>query len=141
DDSVLERNEEVRFGTNRSVKPGLHRIHGARVVWWDPSVLGLGRVPKGGLRGTTIFEEGGQEQVEAYLAWSASLASTRELGATPSFRVSSVTKIAHELEASPTSSALPSHTPRIEEVSPLDPQRPSGKRFGTLEVGLDLLLA
>ena len=133
DDSVLERTEEVRFGTNRSVKPGLHRVHGARVVWWDPAVLGLGRVPKGGLRGTTIFEEGGEEQVEAYLAWSADLMSTRELGATPSFRVSSVTKIAHELEASPVpSSALPSHTPRIEEVSPLDPSRPSGKRFGTL---------
>lgn len=131
DDSVLERNEEVRWGTNRSVKPGLHRVHGARVVWWDPAVLGLGRVPKGGLRGTTIFEEGGDERLEAYLSWNASLEATREAGAAPSFRVSSVTKIAHELEASP-SAAPPLHTPRIEEVSALDERRPSGKRFGTL---------
>lgn len=132
DDSVLERNEEVRWGTKRSVKPGLHVIHGARVVWWDPAVLGLGRVPKGGLRGTTIFEEGGAERIDAYFEWAAKLAEARELGAAPSFRVSSVTAIAHEAEGGAGPVPVDLAPPRVEEASALHDGRPSGKRFGTL---------
>jgi ATP-dependent exoDNAse (exonuclease V) beta subunit len=138
DDSVLERPPEVPFGSARSVKPGLHRIHGARVVWWDPAVLGLGRVPKGGLRGTAIFEEGGAgaERIDAHLAWHASLEAARAAGAEPSFRVKPVTAVAHEIEAAhaqgqPTG-ALAAHAPRIEIVHALTERTAGGKRFGTL---------
>lgn len=129
DDSVLERNEEVRWGKNRSVKPGLHRIHGARVVWWDPAVLDLGRVPRGGLRGTTIFEEGPNERLDAYFEWMMERERARELASTPSFRVSSVTAIAYAEEEAQAIEAPP---PRLEETKAPVEGRPSGKRFGTL---------
>jgi ATP-dependent exoDNAse (exonuclease V) beta subunit len=135
DDSVLERPEEAPFGPQRSVMPGLHRIGDARVVWWDPAVLELDRVPNGGLRGTAIFEEGeaGAERVEAHHAWAAKLDELRASGSAPSFRVTSVTKVAHAVEeaASSGSAIAAPRAPRIEEVASVG-ERPSGKRFGTL---------
>jgi ATP-dependent helicase/nuclease subunit A len=135
EDSVLERPEKVPYGPARSVMPGLHRIGEARVVWWDPAVLKLAPPPKGGLRGTAIFEEGeaGADRVEAHRAWAAELDAVREAGAAPSFRVSSVTKVAHAIEEAATSGgSIPApRAPRIEEV-PSAGERPSGKRFGTL---------
>ncbi len=131
DDSVLDRPPDSPFTKTRSVKPGLHHILETSVVWWDPHVLGLGRVPRGGLRGTAIFEEGeaGNDRIEAHLAWEAKLRALRERGGTPSFRVSSVTAIANATKAS-------AHVPRIEETAAPREGRPSGKRFGTLVHGI-----
>lgn len=136
DDSVLERPDDAPFGAARSVKPGLHRIGGVRVVWWDPAVLDLGRVPRGGLRGTAIFEEGeaDAQHVEAHHAWWERLEARRAAGATPSFRTSPVTVLAHAVEAARAQgeeTALGAHAPRIESV-PVREGRPSGRRFGTL---------
>lgn len=140
EDSVLERPDDVAFGAARSVKPGLHRIAGARVVWWDPAVLGLGRIPRGGLRGTAIFEEGeaGAERIEAHHAWWERLERVRAQGAAPSFRVSPVTALAHAVEAARAlgeATTLGAHAPRIEET-PMRAGRPGGKRFGTLVHGV-----
>ena len=107
-------------------------IGGARVVWWDPATLGLGRMSRGGLRGTAIFQEGeaGDERIEAHVAWHQQREATREEGATPSFRVSSVTAFAHAVEDGEASIAP--RPPRIEEAGPARAEGPSGKRFGTL---------
>jgi ATP-dependent exoDNAse (exonuclease V) beta subunit len=110
DDSVLERTERVRWGTERSVKPGLHRIGDGAVVWWDPFALALGRLPRGGLRRTGLLAPGqdgdaGAEQVEAHLAWVERREALRERGAAPSWKVRPVTAVAHAL-AEPSGDAV-----------------------------------
>ena len=136
DDSVLERPDKAARSAGRAVRPGLHRIGGCEVVWWDPSTLGLGRIPKGGLRRTSLLGPGrasegsdasdaGAARVEAYHAWVDARAATLERGGAPSWKVSPVTAIAHATEAT-------SHVPRLERTAAVREGRPGGKRFGTL---------
>lgn len=129
DDSVLERTEKTRASTNDSVKPGRHRSGEVDVVWWDPQALALGRQPRGGLRRTALLggaEGAGEERAEAHLAWVEEREQTLARGAEVSWRVRTVTAVAHEREG------LAAKKPRIEQTDADRETRPSGKRFGTL---------
>ncbi|HJL20002.1 MAG TPA: UvrD-helicase domain-containing protein, partial [Sandaracinaceae bacterium LLY-WYZ-13_1] len=100
EDSVLDRGDRARHGAERSVRPGLHRVGDAEVVWWDPFALELGRVPRGGLRRTALLapsDDGAVDaaRIEAHLAWVAERDATLDRGATKSWRVSPVTAVAH----------------------------------------------
>jgi len=115
-------------GAERSVKPGLHRIEGGEVVFWDPRALPLGRVAHGGLRRTALLapdEGGGRERVDAYYAWVDARAVARDKGTAPSWNARSVTAAAHATEST-------SHMCSIEQTDAPREGRASGKLFGTL---------
>jgi ATP-dependent exoDNAse (exonuclease V) beta subunit len=98
DDSVKERTAEARTSTDNSVRPGLVRPmageHG--VVWWDPSVLDLGRELVTGLRQTRILREddsdGAARGREEHNAWRGQRERAIDAGRRESLRIATVTQ-------------------------------------------------
>ncbi|MCC6873797.1 MAG: UvrD-helicase domain-containing protein, partial [Sandaracinaceae bacterium] len=140
-DSVLERPIDVSLPLHGSVMPGLHTISGARVVWWDPAVLELGRVPGGGLRrhgllGPGREDDDGARRISEHARWVDARETLLARAAERSFRAKPVTTLAAERMGA-------SAPPRIEETTVDRLARPGGTRFGTLvhatlaEVDLD----
>jgi len=151
EDSVFERPTNARL-EGAPVRPGLHaaRADGVPVVWWDPAALELDREEQVGLRQQRILEADAEgvhaaEGVQAHAAWQAARGEALLRGATPSLRVSAVTRLAAEPGAAtregvagagavdaigePEGSAPDL---RVEEVALERAGRPGGKRFGSL---------
>ncbi|MEN8183447.1 MAG: UvrD-helicase domain-containing protein [Myxococcota bacterium] len=137
-DSVVDRPESSRRGSEGAVAPGLHRasVGGGPVTWWDPHILDLDRDEQVGLRQQRILEvdaEGtvAEESARAHERWRTDLDEALARGRTPWLQVETVTVLASELLAR----GEPAHPP--EPVSVLDVPleragRPRGRRFGTL---------
>jgi ATP-dependent helicase/nuclease subunit A len=168
DDSVLERPLRAEREAEDSVAPGEHvpRAGDHRVVWWDPSVLGLDKQPEGGLRQQRILaaDERGLVSEEGKLAHAAWTERRNELiraGSLPTLPVHTATEIAEQEPLHPglfPVAAEPSDDDAEADAEGRSPsrgavtlsdtgvdrqQRPRGKRFGTLvhavlaEVDLD----
>ncbi len=151
DDSVLERPLRADREADDSVAPGEHvpRAGDHRVVWWDPSILGLDKQPEGGLRQQRILaaDDRGLVSEEGKLAHAAWIERRDELiraGSRESLPVHTATEIA-ELEelaapmlAPPDDGEVPPEAQtRDRGVAHEDTgvdrrERPRGKRFGTL---------
>ncbi len=128
--SALQLSGEMELGNDPTVAPGLHRpdVGEHRVVWWDPAMLTLDVAPRFGLRQEQILieDDGGQAVIAGrarYESWQARKAAAIERGAAPLYQVHTAT----ETEIVP-----PPVTVRCESLTPADPSRPSGRRFGTL---------
>jgi len=127
-DSVLERPPEMDFDAD-PVRPGLHARDGYGVAWWDPRALGLGAVPRFGIRQEELLDKDAppalvDARLAAYRTWAASRAAARAAGARPSRRVATVT--ARAAGGDPGAAAV-----TLVEL-PIDPARPFGARFGAL---------
>ncbi|HSV06236.1 MAG TPA: 3'-5' exonuclease, partial [Candidatus Binatus sp.] len=114
-----------------AVVPGLHRpdVGRHRVVWWDPSTLSLDVQESVGLAQQQILaadERGARadEGVRAHAAWREERDRVRGEGATPTIRVVTATERAAVTTAPEAEVALESASPA--------PDRPHGRRFGTL---------
>jgi ATP-dependent exoDNAse (exonuclease V) beta subunit len=125
-----------------SVTPGLHKPMegGHRVVWWDPSVLDLGRESTVGSNLTAFLkaDEAGVragEGIRAHEEWQKERASTRRKAGKPAWTVVTATAQAitttrgARKDAGEGVMALPEIS--VESVG-IDFARPHGKRFGTL---------
>jgi ATP-dependent exoDNAse (exonuclease V) beta subunit len=94
-------------------------------VWWDPAVLQLDVQEQAPLRQQRILEadpDGTSEK--SYAAWKAAREEVIVTASRPSKSVQTVTKLAR---AEPEEGQV-----QVEVVTPVDLERPSGKRFGTL---------
>lgn len=129
-DSVLDRPHEPEGAV--SVRPGLHRVHGSNVVWWDPAVLKLGVPVRQGVRREDLLSREVDEAVVAadvnhYRAWERSRADTVAASSVPSLRPQT---------AGERAAASGTNVDGAEDVVvvrlPRSAQRPSGKRFGSL---------
>jgi ATP-dependent exoDNAse (exonuclease V) beta subunit len=129
EDSVLERPEGE--GPNaRTVRPGLYAFDaGHKLVWWDPHTLDLNRAPVFGVgREDLLGKDAPADLVEAdrraYLDFYAQRDALLERGKVPWMNVSTATQVA-AIEAEAAIDVTVIELPRL-------PDRPSGKRFGTL---------
>ncbi len=98
DDSVLERPMKTERDRHSSVRPGAHKpdVGDHEVVWWDPHVLALDAGKEAGLRHARVLAaddaEGRDLMSERdHAAWRAQHALALEQGATPTYRVNTVT--------------------------------------------------
>ncbi len=130
-DTVVARPERVAR-PETSPSPGLHRPETGphRVVWWDPSTLGLGAQESVGLSQQKLLEadeRGGRsdEGVRAHGAWQAARARVRAEAGVPSLAVVTATE-----HAAGTTTA-PAVEVAVESIG-WSGSRPHGKRFGTL---------
>ena len=123
-----------------SVTPGQHQPEAGehRVVWWDPSLLELGKQEDVGSRLNKLIaadDEGKRSKagIESHLEWQETRMRVRETAGAPTLKVVTATEHAIVIAASePTGRrelAMPEVT--IESVG-IDFSRPHGKRFGTL---------
>ncbi len=123
-----------------SVTPGEHQPEAGehRTVWWDPSVLELGKEEDVGSRLNKLIaadEEGTRSAagVLAHQEWQDARTRVRDAAGTPTLRVVTATEHALMMAATATSTKLkgaPSEV--IVESVGIDFSRPHGKRFGTL---------
>ena len=134
EECVIERGDRADVMLGEGVRPGLHKprrgLH--RVVWWDPHHLERETATKPGLRRYWILKgqesDGPTKGAREYESWSVHRESLLANGAVPSHRVTSVTRLVDEDEAG----VVGASGVEIAEVSGRDPQRPTGKRFGSL---------
>ncbi|MEM1179956.1 MAG: UvrD-helicase domain-containing protein [Acidobacteriota bacterium] len=116
-------------GHGAPIKPGLHRSRaGGEAVWWDPSTLelrapGLGGVSHPHLLAPDEDGEAFERGLDRYLDWEGQRRSALEAGAEPSLETLTVT----ETERWPPGDLEVRH-----ESVERQPDRPSGRRFGTL---------
>jgi ATP-dependent helicase/nuclease subunit A len=128
-DSVAERPFDAPPGNERAVAPGWHAIGDSHVVWWDPGVLALDSPPVGGVRQQDLLvidREQGRDRagMEEFERWRAGRESALAQGKTPSFSVTTVTRLAAQLAGAP--------TVEVAETAAAREERPHGRRFGTL---------
>ena len=134
EECVIERGDRADVMLGEGVRSGLHKprrgLH--RVVWWDPHHLERETATKPGLRRYWILKgqesDGPTKGAREYESWSVHRESLLANGAVPSHRVTSVTRLVDEDEAG----VVGASGVEIAEVSGRDPQRPTGKRFGSL---------
>jgi ATP-dependent exoDNAse (exonuclease V) beta subunit len=93
-DTVLQRPNDEPAGPS-TVAPGEHGFDGYKVVWWDPSVLDLGKKPPFGVRREDLIVRDVPRTVVAdgrscYDRWLLARAEARAHGAAPSVAVQSV---------------------------------------------------
>ena len=123
-----------------SVTPGQHQPEAGehRVVWWDPSLLELGKQEDVGSRLNKLIaadEEGTRSQagMQSHSEWQEARTRVREAAGTPSLRV--VTATEHALAIGDGDSTGRSEL-RMAEVTTesvgIDFSRPHGRRFGIL---------
>ena len=134
-----------------SVTPGQHKPEAGehRVVWWDPSLLELGKQEDVGSRLNKLIaaDEGetrSQAGIQSHAEWQEARARIRSVASAPTLLVVTATERARLITAAEavegSERALPEVT--VESVG-IDFSRPHGKRFGTLVhsvlsvVGLD----
>ncbi|HJZ67269.1 MAG TPA: 3'-5' exonuclease, partial [Blastocatellia bacterium] len=123
-----------------SVTPGEHQPETGdhRVVWWDPSLLGLGKQEDVGSRLNKLIaadEEGKRSEagIHSHGDWQQARRQVREAAGMPTLRV--VTATEHAIATAATESTAQSRQPMPEvsvESVGIDFSRPHGKRFGTL---------
>jgi ATP-dependent exoDNAse (exonuclease V) beta subunit len=135
-DSVLERPEQARGGTDTSVAPGGHRpLAGEHtVVWWDPAVLELDREQTVGLRQQRLLEADAGEVkanagIRAHAAWQEARRCAVDGAARATIRSRTVTAWA---TATGGAVAPPPIDVEVVEVAGRSTERPAGKRFGAL---------
>jgi ATP-dependent exoDNAse (exonuclease V) beta subunit len=127
-----------------SVTPGQHRPEAGdhRVVWWDPSLLELGKQEDVGSRLNKLIaadEAGARSQagVLAHQEWQETRTRVREAAGTPTLKVVTATEQALAMVATldapdrAKTGAESSAEVTVESVG-IDFSRPHGKRFGTL---------
>ncbi|HSE37679.1 MAG TPA: 3'-5' exonuclease, partial [Blastocatellia bacterium] len=123
-----------------SVTPGQHQPEEGehRVVWWDPSLLELGKQEDVGSRLNKLIaadEQGKRSQagIESHVEWQEARMRVREAAGTPTLRVVTATERALAIKAAESTDGSESALPEvaIESVG-IDFSRPHGKRFGTL---------
>jgi ATP-dependent helicase/nuclease subunit A len=127
EDTVLERPDNVDRDAFGSVRPGLHRPAAGkhRVVFWDPSVLDLGREDEAGLRHERILAKGpAAAESEAHHArWKEARAASIAAASAPSMVVRTVTETKDDAGKPDVA---------IEATARASGARPHGKRFGIL---------
>ena len=135
-ESVLERGPKGKRPPAGSVRPGLHvmDVVGAPVAWWDPTVLNLETEELAPLRHQRLLEldTGGAaaaESTQKYEAWKSARQSLLGRASEPSLRVETVTSLVRGADGSGMRTE-PSVDIRVLERD--DPNRPSGRRFGSL---------
>jgi ATP-dependent exoDNAse (exonuclease V) beta subunit len=133
DDSVRKRPARVEARPDECVKPGLHRVLGNDLVWWDPNVLELDVPSLGGLGQMELLRASDERSVSddvarAHQSWRERLDATVALGKRASVTARSITALA----ASSLSPTAPGPEVRWEQVDIAREGRPSGARFGTL---------
>jgi ATP-dependent exoDNAse (exonuclease V) beta subunit len=131
DDSVLNRGSEGIPPPGGSVRPGLHMssADGATVVWWDPAVLRLDAEEQAPVRQQHILQADPEGEAAAageqmYAQWKAARAETLARASRPSMAVQTVTSLA--------GAEAVDQRIQVEIVPEIEPERPSGRRFGTL---------
>jgi ATP-dependent exoDNAse (exonuclease V) beta subunit len=136
EDSVLDRGLKGVPPAAGSVRPGLHRAlpNGPQVVWWDPTVLALEVEEHGALRHQRILEVDSEGTAaaaseEGYGAWKEGRENLLSRASQPTISVQTVTARARS-DAPPHLEASP--TVQVERIERIDPDRPSGRRFGAL---------
>ena len=123
-----------------SVTPGQHQpVAGEhRVVWWDPSLLELGKQEDVGSRLNTLIaaDEGetrSRAGVESHLEWQQARGRVRESASTPSLKVVTATERARAMATVESNERSKPAMPEVEvESLGIDFSRPHGKRFGAL---------
>jgi ATP-dependent helicase/nuclease subunit A len=131
-----------------SVTPGLHKPEAGdhRVVWWDPSLLELGKQEDAGSRLNKLIaadEKGVRSEagIHAHADWQKARASVRESGGVRSIRVATATEYARTIagisadyadSADSLGASRTSDEQVFVESVDIDFSRPHGKRFGTL---------
>ncbi|HWM86173.1 MAG TPA: UvrD-helicase domain-containing protein [Kofleriaceae bacterium] len=128
-DSVSNRPLDAPPGPECSVAPGLHAIGDSHAVWWDPSILSLEAPPVGGVRQQDLLvidQERGRDRagMEEFERWRAARTGALVVGGTPSFIVTTATKLAAEIAGAAAVEVL--------ETGAASAERPRGRRFGTL---------
>jgi ATP-dependent exoDNAse (exonuclease V) beta subunit len=132
DDTVFDR--PAKAPVQSGIRPGLHKSErgGIGVVWWDPALFEARIDTKPGLRRYWILQaaEGDGPGIGAreYAEWQERRGRILETASRPSLRVTSVTRLV-ETEAPEVAGAT---EVSLFTVEGRDPQRPTGKRFGTL---------
>ncbi len=123
--TVVERPLEFDRQEEMSVHPGLVTPERGDhpVVWWDPSRLVLGVQGGFGTSHEEILKHDGGS-LAAYQSWQADRARALESGSRPQFDVF----IASQAASDPPGDPIPVHSASVERA----PQRPAGRRFGTL---------
>jgi ATP-dependent exoDNAse (exonuclease V) beta subunit len=118
-----------------SVTPGEHKPEEGehRVVWWDPSVLELGKEEDVGSRLNKLIaadDEGTRSRagVEAHQEWQATRSQVRGAAGAETLRVATATEHALAVAGAVSTATL---AVTVESVG-IDFSRPHGKRFGTL---------
>jgi ATP-dependent helicase/nuclease subunit A len=133
DDSIAERSPAGAPRKEKSVAPGLHRgiVGDHRIVWWDPSRLKLNVQESMGLRQSRLLEAVGAEGTAAlglqrYRQWKDARERSLAAAGIPSLRAITATARAAASPAAAETDAI--------EIIQLErqPDRPRGKRFGTL---------
>ncbi len=126
-DTVLDRPDGLF--TALSVSPGLHGAQAGQhsVAWWDPRALDLDREVENWLRERDLLlvdDGAAHPAANAHAAWQQGRARALDAGAVPSLRVQSATARSLLERAGDAVESL--------EVPGRNPDRPRGKRFGTL---------
>jgi ATP-dependent helicase/nuclease subunit A len=123
-----------------SVTPGQHQPEAGehRVVWWDPSILELGKQEDVGSRLNKLIaaDEGetrSQAGIKSHAEWQEARTRVRDAASAPTLRVVTATEHAIAMAATESTEKQKAATPEvtIESVG-IDFSRPHGKRFGTL---------
>ena len=143
-DSVLTRPDNG-VATSQTVAPGCHTISATdadrpfEVVWWDPATLALGAEPPFGLRRQELISKDVPLEVIAegearYVGWRNARDEAVAHAAEPSVHVRTVTEWVRALERQQEREAeSPEPGADVEIIElPLGPDRPSGRRYGTL---------
>jgi len=137
DSSVLERPRSAPAGVDPSVRPGLHRsMAGTEVTWWDPKVLDLEAPRNFGLRQEQLLSPEPASQAPAegeadYAAWVDRRGRAIAAGSRESLAIT----LASYAEAGPDSADGDADRDgdwiELQTVE-RSPERPGGRRFGTL---------
>lgn len=134
EECVIERSARSDIMPGEGIRPGLHKPMTGRheVVWWDPHHLELDTPTKPGLRRHWILEaapdEGPTVGEREHEAWSERRHDLVERGSIESLHATSVSRLVDEELVAPEGADAVD----VSEVPGRDPQRPGGKRFGSL---------
>ncbi len=127
-----------------SVSPGQHQAEAGdhRVVWWDPSLLDLGKQEDVGSRLNKLIaaddeNKRSQAGIESHAEWQEARTRVRQAAGTPTLRVATATEHALAVAAvADTTDTTGKHKEGAPEVTietvGIDFSRPHGRRFGTL---------
>jgi ATP-dependent helicase/nuclease subunit A len=131
DESVLARGSDGIPPPGGSIRPGLHvsSAGGPPVVWWDPAVLRLDVEEQAPLRQQHILQADPSGAAalageRTYAQWKSARGETLARASHPSMAVQTVTSLAG---AEAVDQAI-----QVEMVPGIEPERPSGRRFGAL---------
>ncbi len=125
--TVLERPDGIQPQT-LPMRPGQHDFDGYNVVWWDPCVLELDSEENFGIRKQELIGREVDSQVvnadlAAYRSWRAERDIILQRASEPTIQVARVTENLFEVKGAEKIPVL-----EVER----DPERPGGKRFGSL---------